>query len=216
MSKVDKFVQHVVGDLIKHKVNVNLLCDRPFLDDGDGIPCVGYFEATTPALYACITGKQSEWLGLLAHEYSHFRQFITKDKSWTSCELPDGRDATTVFFNWLTGSRTSKRLVQKCVEITLKCEMDCERRVIKLIKRFDLPINLRAYVKKSNAYLYTYPFAMKHRRWNIGGKPPYRCANILRVVPTKMLSFDEIMDMPEDYEKLAKRYCFKKGTKWTK
>lgn len=100
------------------------------------------------------------WFNTLIHEFCHVLQFVDGDfitnKESESLEIYD---------SWLLNKCEDKSLVRDSVSVILRVESDCERRSIKLIKEFDLPVDIIQYTKWANIILYSYLYGYKHRFW---------------------------------------------------
>jgi hypothetical protein len=59
----------------------------------------------------------------------------------------------------------NKRLRQIYTRKTIMCELNCERRTIKTIKDFNLPIDINQYKKEAAAILYKYLLLCKTGKW---------------------------------------------------
>ena len=44
-------------------------------------------------------------------------------------------------------------------------ELDCERKSVEMIKKFDLPIDIEEYTSIANIYIFYYTYAKKNRCW---------------------------------------------------
>lgn len=71
-----------------------------------------------------------DWMQVYVHEYCHFLQFLS-DKN---------------YFNKYYDN----------VHETAKVELDCEKRVVKEIKKYNLPIDVGEYIMSSNAHVCLY------------------------------------------------------------
>ena len=146
-KNVRAFINHVKG----HCKEVGIKCDiRPvkYLVLSGNIRCSGYFCEETMRLV--VAGKSKDWLGVLAHEYAHLTQW--KDKSTNIWQT--GSTGVTHLDDWLGGKKI--RSIKKAIEWSRDLELDNEKRTVRLIKKWKLPIDLNDYIKKANAYIQFY------------------------------------------------------------
>ena len=64
----------------------------------------------------------------------------------------------------------------------IACELNAERRAVKMIKQFNLPIDLDRYSKNASAVLYSYWLTIKKKKWDfrIGPKQMEASGSSLR------------------------------------
>jgi hypothetical protein len=78
--------------------------------------------------------------------------------------------------------------LKNVVDKVLEMELDCEKRSIEKIKKYKLPINVKEYTQKANAYMYFYRALAKTRKWTNKSKSPYSLTNIWKQMPSKLLN----------------------------
>ena len=187
-KNVRAFINHVKG----HCKEVGIKCDiRPvkYLVLSGNIRCSGYFCEETMKLV--VAGKSKDWLGVLAHEYAHLTQW--KDKSTNIWQT--GSTGVTHLDDWLGGKKI--RSIKKAIEQSRDLELDNEKRTVKLIKKWKLPIDLNDYIKKANAYLQFYNYMRISRRWSKPNNSPYSNKAIYEVMPANFRM---------NYETMGKKY----------
>lgn len=102
-----------------------------------------------------------EWLTVLAHEYGHFCQ-------WKENKFVDKQtsEAYILFDEWIDGRKNlSKKKLDSVCELIQKCELDCEKRALKLIKEYKLYKDEKLYIQKANSYVLGYAAAKLTRKW---------------------------------------------------
>jgi hypothetical protein len=67
-------------------------------------------------------------------------------------------------------------------------ELDCEKRSVAKIKQFKLPINIKEYIQKANAYIFFYRALSKTRKWTTKDKSPYTVEAVWKKMPSKLLN----------------------------
>lgn len=191
MSKnknVKDFIQHVK----EHCKEVGIKCDiRPvnYLVLSGNIRCSGYFCEETMKLV--VAGKSKDWLGILVHEYAHLTQWQdTRTNIWKR-----GSTGVTNLDDWLGGKKI--RSVKKAIEWSRDLELDNEKRSVKLIKKWKLPIELNDYIKKANAYIQFYNWMRYSKRWSRPGNAPYSNKAIYEAMPANFRM---------NYKKMSDKY----------
>ena len=187
-KNVRAFINHVKG----HCKEVGIKCDiRPvkYLVLSGNIRCSGYFCEETMRLV--VAGKSKDWLGVLAHEYAHLTQWQDKNTNiWQT-----GSTGVTHLDDWLGGKKI--RSIKKAIQQSRDLELDNEKRTVKLIKKWKLPIDLNDYIKKANAYLQFYNYMRISRRWSKPNNSPYSNKAIYEVMPPNFRM---------NYNKMAEKY----------
>ena len=120
-------------------------------------------------------------------------------KVWNDTITINGEehDPLTLMHEWLDHKRElGERKLREVLRGAMALELDCERRAAKKIDQFYLPINLKEYIQKANAYVYFY-LAMQHvRRWYQPGRAPFSLPEVWTKMPT---------DFDNDYTRLPKK-----------
>jgi hypothetical protein len=177
---VDKFISEMLEDCEKRGINVLISLEKYLKDDG--IKTNGYFDEDRKTLAISVNHALKDWLCVLVHEYCHSLQYQEKDPIWIN-----GGDSYNKFFEWLGGeTRLSKKDLNYHCRKALMIELDCERRTVKMIKKYNLPISQSEYCRRASAYIYFYLFVKKMKRWYKIGKEPYRNDNILKLMPSNL------------------------------
>ena len=185
-KNIKEFVEHVK----RHCKEVGIKCDiRPvkYLVLSGNIRCSGYFCEETMRLV--VAGKNKDWLGILAHEYAHLTQW--QDKSTNIWNI--GSTGVTHLDDWLGGKKI--RSIKKAIEWSRDLELDNEKRTVKLIKKWKLPIDLNDYIKKANAYIQFYNWLRYSKRWSSPGKAPYGNKAIYEAMPANFrMNYNKMSD----------------------
>jgi len=184
MSKKQEFIDHVRSELKQAGGTLRLANTKNVL--ADGLCCSGYFDSEVPNISVAINKPEEIWLSTLCHEFSHFQQWQSDSAAWRNTLLPDGRDGGNVFEEWLDGEEHDLELVKDSIARYRRLELDCERRCVKNLTKFQLPIDIGVYCQRANAYIHFYNFIFERRRWYKRGKPPYASPAIMKVMPKTM------------------------------
>lgn len=188
MSKKDnvkKFIEHVKN----HCKEVGIKCEiRPvkFLVLSGNIRCGGYFDDHLKKLV--VAGKHADWLGILVHEYAHLTQWVDNCEPWRK-----GGTGLNNLEHWLGGNKI--RSVKDAVNRARNLEYDNEKRSVKLIKKWKLPVNLTEYIQKANAYLQFYNYMRFTRKWSKPNNSPYSNPNVWQKMPkTLRMNYETMSD----------------------
>jgi len=184
----NEFIEEVVIPTCKeHGITINRSETDKVTDLG--IECNGFFDAGKKML-AWADGSD-EGFYTLVHEYAHMLQWITSDFEWLAQEDPTGLgvDAETLAFLWTEEKVELTPEQVKCyTRLVQAVELGCERRVLKLIEKHNLSINIELYLRKANSYVMFWAYLGIIRKWYTVGKEPYTNKNLLEEMPTTLLS----------------------------
>ena len=112
----------------------------------------------------CKNNKNSYyWLGVLAHEYSHFIQSSNKTKFWINFQKNINK--LNNVDNILTAKDSARKEREKIVSSIIDMELECEKMALEFVKDFDLPINKEEYVILSNVIFYKYLYWAEYEIW---------------------------------------------------
>lgn len=122
--------------------------------------CAGYLLADDPAREFCVAAEDPTFFDVFLHEYCHFLQFIENVPKWK-----DWLNGVDGFNQWLKGREYPKYQVRLFRRKIQEMELNCEKRAVRLVKKYKLPVELDKYVKMANAYLFSYILFEKFRKW---------------------------------------------------
>lgn len=149
-----------------------------------GMDVNGYFgDKPRPTLAVACGQPIDKWLPLLVHESCHMDQFLEKSPCWIDATI---NEVETVSLIDLWINRQIELLDWQLTNIadrSLMVELDCEKRSVEKIKKYDLPIDTVEYTKKANAYIYFYLVLRETRCWYPGGREPYNVEPVWSVMP---------------------------------
>jgi hypothetical protein len=200
---VELFIDHVRLECEKNGVEYRRE-HAPFIELTESIKCSGFFsdgkdsQSTHPVL--CFADQREDWLEVLTHEYCHMTQWLEGDKFplWEVCSS----DMESLDL-WLSGKDFEN--IELAIDNCRDLELDNEKRTVEAIKKWNLPIDISKYTKKSNAYVHFYNYLKTTRKWSVPGNAPYQNENILNAM-------SENFDMEYSYltEDLKKLYAFER------
>ena len=168
-SRVKDFIAHVKAVAKEHGVVVKIKNSNNVREPAGNTLCCGYFlDSDNEKTIVVARGDRPlhEWLGFLVHEYCHMMQWIERSPAYTNTFLKGGEDATYKLSLLENGEANyNKRLRRVYTKKTIACELDCERRAVKAIKKFGLPINVEAYKRSAAITLYKYWVLCNTGKW---------------------------------------------------
>ena len=205
-ENVQKFIDYVHSLLKKYKVKLILSIDS--IKIGKNSVC-GYFSESDKEIKIDISEKN--WLEVLVHEFCHFLQYIEDEPTYKTLEQEE--NILTEFWEWVENERelNTNRKRYVCRKV-LEMELNCEKRSIEMIRKFDLPIDINEYIFGAYVYIHYFNFVKKYRTWL---KDDVSLGNI-----TEIKTISEKyggMTLEQDFKTLPKEYEdeFKKLSKMT-
>lgn len=157
--------------------------DRVYLP-AEQISCSGWFDSAGkngPTLACAVYGPAHEWIPTFAHEYCHFIQWKKNIKIWQKCDK-----ITQEKFNKVLSDKPLTNDLNKVLDDTRDLEVDCEKRTIKLIKKYNIDFDYEKYIAEANTYIHFYNYMKMYRSWYPTGQPPYKNEKLLDLAPKHM------------------------------
>ena len=193
-KEVKAFIEHVQKKANRLGVKIFLSKDK-FLTLPGGAQCSGYFDSNEPTTLAVATGRGIKfWITILVHEFCHMEQWHKDKEMWAKS------DTSYLIDDWLSGKNFSKKKINELIDTARNLEMDCEKRAVKTIKKWNLPIDTEEYIQKSNAYILFYNYLKKVRKWTTANNSPYRSKKIYTHMSKKFLK--DYSELPIEVEKI--------------
>lgn len=185
--KVNNIEMFIVEQCELKKIKLNIVDKERVVVDG--IPCNGFFNYKNGMRIDIAKANKNsfDFNSLLLHEFCHALQYIEKDID----ELVD---------EWLNFKiEIEKTKLKEYIDLLLNVELDCEIRVVELIKKnkFDLDIDL--YTKKGNSYLLFYKKMLQVRKWY--DIPPYDIREIWEKMPNQFQKMSLTKELSDLYDK---------------
>lgn len=167
------FVAHVQKVCRAERIKVEL---RPVKRMRPGYT-VGYFDWEERRL--TVAARAPKWFESLIHEFCHLEQSL--EGLWVSQReqrMWDTLDA------WVAGDNDARRdRIEECVRVIQACELDCEKRAARYIRRFGFPsVDLDRYIRSANLYVLSYEAARRTRRWH--QRPLSKVKTLISMVPS--------------------------------
>lgn len=175
-SEVLQFVEQVKAEL--HSYGFRLCFGRGKEVNGGGWRANGFF-CDRRRLVKVARGNP-QWLGVLVHEYAHFRQWVEQPAHVYNADAA----ASIVVHDYLhRGKQTSAAVLRKAFARVMAFERDAEIRAMRIAKAKALPIDPALYARHANLYIYSHHLMRDTGRW-AGRGNPYRSWKIVDMMPS--------------------------------
>jgi hypothetical protein len=193
----EAFIKHVKKTCKENGVKCSLR-NVKYVKATPQIKASGYFDAEGDEQPILVCSMKSPLaFEILVHEYAHVTQWIEQCDAWKK-----GLYSLNYVEEWLSGE--SVRNIKKHLANARNLELDNEKRSVKLIKTFDLDIDIDLYIKRANLYLHFYNYLLISRRWAKPGKFPYTVPEFLEASSKRFnMNYDKL---PKKLEKLFKEH----------
>lgn len=181
-SKLDPavidFIAMELDKCRQHGISIKMPFTKSVIHSGTR--CAGYFEQD-PLEFAVAVGRSHKfWLCTFVHETCHIDQWSEDIPIWY--EKVNGLDPLDLMDEWLQGSiELDKETINKIFNIVIEIELDCEKRSVEKIKQYNLPIKIDTYIRKSNAYVWSYRLIQTTKIWDHAGA--YEFPEVWRKMP---------------------------------
>lgn len=138
----------------------------------------GYFDEDSRLLHCGKGSNETEFLSTLVHEFAHVLQWIEKDVHYKKCDHQKHGSVQNAVCMWVNNEiNISQKKLESYTQKVIACELNAERRALKIIKEFDLPIDTKKYCEHASATLYTYWLTLKTKKWDFIIGPKQRAAS---------------------------------------
>jgi hypothetical protein len=166
------FISFVQFECEQHGIVCDLR-DTTFVKTGN-IRCAGWFSEggllDHPKLVTAM--NRPDALEILTHEYCHLTQYVEGLPLWSSAGA-----SIEELDKWLSGEYVED--IDHHIQNAIQLELDNEKRTVKCIKQWNLPIDTVVYTRKANAYLQFYLWLRHSRKWSSPNNSPYRNPRIV-------------------------------------
>lgn len=162
-SDVVDFINLELDKCRSHDIKITLPKVRGVFHDG--VMCGGYFEENPLEFVVAVGRGPRIWFNTFVHESCHMDQWIEGSSIWN--RKINGKDPLDLIDLWIANKLDlDDKTLTEAIDIALEIELDCEKRSVEKIKKYNLPIKIETYIKKSNAYVWSYRFLKETRDWN--------------------------------------------------
>jgi len=158
--KISKdFIQHVRTHLKEY--NFKLIFANAYqVNTGSGYRCTGFFDDSRRVIR--VAKRAANWFETLLHEYCHFLDWLES----TSKQLNRETKALAICERYVMGDICLSPRIINAFRIAAHMEWKCDKRAVKLIQEWNLPINTEKYIREAHLYVYLYHMYRKHRTFN--------------------------------------------------
>jgi hypothetical protein len=184
--KIDTSVRRFLGDLVAScsENNISLKLVASTKVSIGKIKCNGMFDEKQ--ITVATKNELNFWLGILVHESCHMDQHIEGSKLWKEID-----PYLTAVDSWISDPTYKIRGKDLAFKRVIELELDCEKRSLRKIKKYGLPIDAGKYIQGANSYLFAYGITKKRRVWF---QNPYKQPHIYEKMPKRLFSLDEYTD----------------------
>lgn len=186
MDKIKYFIAFVKAECRKEGVKCDLR-NTTYVKISNSIKASGYFDDTVPTLVCSMNRKDS--IEILVHEYCHLTQWRENIPLWKAAT-----PSIPAIDEWLSGKEVKG--IEKHIANARDLELDNEKRSVKIIKEFELPVNIENYTRKANSYVHFYNYMLISRRWCTPAVSPYTNKALIEAMSPKFNM---------NYKKLSKK-----------
>ncbi len=85
-------------------------------------------------------------------------------------------------------------------------EFDCEKRTVAKIKKYNLPIDIKDYIQKANAYVWFYTAVLNKRQWDGTKSDSIYIKEIFSICPKTFTK--KPLNPPKKFLKALDKYYF--------
>lgn len=192
----EAFVGLCINNMMTNGVSIEIV-----KTDRNASETYSYFESGNVKPKFCIRYLDNSFyenMDVFVHEYCHFLQWKADTKLQKSYESAHYR----YYSRWLRKLHCKYMLlndVRDDLRIIQSVELDCDRRAIKLIKKYNLEIDSDKYIRRSNSYILSYNYSFEKRKdfkvW------PFDYPGMIELVPAHHLKTSELgLIIPEHRE----------------
>lgn len=173
---------------------------KPFKTIEGGFKATGYFSGDV--LFLAMGNKN--YLTTAVHEYCHADQWAANTPAWKKCNEWE----VQLFEEHIKGRRNFTIDEQKkAIRIIRALELDCEKRVIRQIEKYDLPIDVGTYVQRANAYMFYHSVSAAFRKYATR-LSPYSEERVWKTMPKYFLTSDEYDNPSQDFLLRCRLHCY--------
>lgn len=206
MVKLQKFIEKAIVELTNSGITVNLVNEEVVgLNRSDKEKCEGFFSDDTKKILSVATKHPfKKWSLVFLHEYCHVQQYIKKTKRWLALDLPNNSTADVEISQWLCGKKLRRRDVKKYIRIIQRMELECEKMVVRLIKKNKLEVDIDEYIRGANSYVLFYNVFLNKKKWY--KRPPDISKKIKELMPNKFIK--NISRITKEFEDVVIQECY--------
>ncbi len=183
---------------IKHHLAVSGFTLRLIKDtyiDNNGVACSGYFSIRHRQLV--VAYGNPKWFETAIHEYCHFLQYIEDCPIWKTFQKHKGKWWRGIMDNNPTSVKAHFTAVRNV-------ELDCEKRVVRMIEEYNLPISKEKHIQKSNYIMFLYKYNDATGKY--GRLSYHKRSKLEQLMPITFLKLSDYNSLPKLYESYFKKH----------
>lgn len=194
---VKEFIADTKKIAKKNKIKIRISKAEFVRDAASTSKSIGYFDSHNRELASSNYNHLPTFVRNFVHESCHMDQFLQNRYLWDKCE-----PGYNLFFDWIEeGTEYPVEVLDEAVHDIIRIELDCEKRSVDKIEKYNLPLDVKDYIKRANAYLYGYLFFRKHKIWI---PAIYNNAAAVKASPGRFAK--NYKHIPRNLEKIFNRY----------
>lgn len=152
---VRRFLEYAQAKGREHRVRLIIAEQYYFFANGKKV--YGFFEHPQSKRHVgkiavARKGKVRPWLHVLAHEFGHFGQWVEQCPVWVNDEFED--EYVTALIEG--GQAVPEDTMVRHYLAKRELELDCEFRALKIIRDWELPIDIHDYASYANLHVLMY------------------------------------------------------------
>lgn len=157
-----KFISDTTKVAKENGIKIRFINKEVIFSKDDKSGTSGYFIRKPLEIAVAYKGYDFiEWVMLFIHESCHMDQYLENKAESIKID-----SSYNIFYGWLEGKNSfTYKEVEVAVNKVIEYELDCEKRSVEKIKKYNLPIDIKAYKKIANSYLYFIRFSFLKREW---------------------------------------------------
>ncbi len=173
----EEFVEKVKTNLADYGMVLSFSPKRFVM--ADRVKCLGYFDEKK----IMVAKGNPNWIEVLAHEYSHFIQWMVGSEAYVKCFGPKNY-YTTICEEWLHGKKKKPFMVKRAFNAVREMERECEMIAVQVIKDNGLNVDIERYTQEANCYIYMHHLMEEHgKHWGEAKGDPFS-SRIIRNMPS--------------------------------
>ena len=160
--KIEVFINKIIDHLKEH--NGKIIFKDPAANKNE---IDGEFSEFDMTIKCFLDASSTYWIGVLAHEYSHFLQCINGSKYWDDFQIKVSNinNLNSLFKNSKSMQKISKLKRLRLSQSIIRMELDCDKSAVALINKYKLPVDKKEYRSKANIVLYKYLYWGEYGVW---------------------------------------------------
>lgn len=202
MNKNDKkFIGFVVHECSKRNIMVRFEPTKYIQEVGEVGTYAGYFNEREGELVVATKMPFKQYLPTLVHEFAHFQQW--KEKEPVYMKLVNNRHLDGDMWEYFEGKDIPMERVEKSVRAYQEMELDCEKRTIALMEKYELSADIEWYTRTANVYVLFYSIMMETRQWYKNS--PTQNDMLCSIVNGDLI---EDFELPIGFKEIAMSECY--------